>query len=54
MAAMCGKKTRTLDYWHRNRIGPPRTKFGTTVLYRKESARAWLAAQEEKVGRRRA
>ena len=47
MASQAGVTTRTLARWHHLRIGPPRTRFGRTVLYRIASARAWLRAQEE-------
>jgi hypothetical protein len=38
---------RTLDRWHVQRIGPPRTTIGRTVLYRRESVTAWLRAREK-------
>ncbi len=41
------KSEATLDRWHRLRVGPPRTKLGRTVLYRRDTLKAWLAAQEE-------
>lgn len=44
----------TLDRWNRLRVGPPRTKLGRTVLYRRETLKAWLIAQEEALIQRRA
>jgi hypothetical protein len=38
---------RTLDRWHVQRIGPPRTTIGRTVLYRKESVTSWLRSREK-------
>jgi hypothetical protein len=37
---------KTLDRWHLDKMGPPRTKLGRTVLYKKSSVAAWLAKQE--------
>jgi hypothetical protein len=39
--------TRTLDRLEVARIGPPKTKIGKRVLYRKDSVRAWLASHEQ-------
>jgi len=38
---------KTLDRWHLDKRGPPRTKLGRTVLYKKTSVAAWLATQEQ-------
>jgi hypothetical protein len=46
LAKAIGRSSRTLDNWHRDRIGPPRIKFGGTILYNLDSFRQWLAAQE--------
>jgi hypothetical protein len=40
---VCG---RTLDRWRRLGEGPPVTKIGRRVLYRRESLEAWLRARE--------
>ena len=50
--AICG---RTLDRWHRLRIGPPRVRAGKKILYRKSAVAEWLKNQEAgvKVGRDR-
>jgi hypothetical protein len=37
----------TLVRWHMARIGPPRTKMGRRVLYRRVSVQEWLVAQEQ-------
>ena len=40
---------RTLQRWEEQGIGPPMIAIGwTTRLYKKSSARAWLAARERK------
>jgi len=41
---VCG---RTLDRWRRLGEGPPVTKIGRRVLYRRVSVQKWLAAQEQ-------
>ena len=42
-----GKDPRTLDRWFTLRIGPPRTKCGRTVLFRKSAVAEWLERQTE-------
>jgi hypothetical protein len=37
---------RTLDRWRRLRDGPPITKLGRRILYRRSSLQAWLCARE--------
>jgi hypothetical protein len=37
---------RTLDRWWGLRVGPPRTKVGNQVFYRRESVESWLISQE--------
>jgi hypothetical protein len=39
---------RTLDRWETLRIGPPRIVIGRTILYRRESVRAWLQSREQR------
>ena len=46
LAAELGLNPRTLDRWEVLGIGPPRTRVGRAVLYRRTSAQQWLAAQE--------
>ncbi len=42
------RSTRTLDRWHKQRIGPTRTKAGGgLILYRKSAVTEWLEAQTE-------
>jgi hypothetical protein len=36
----------TLAIWRMKRIGPPVTRIGRQVLYKKASLKAWVAAQE--------
>jgi hypothetical protein len=52
MAKAMGRNQRTLDNWHRNRVGPPRIKFGGVILYNIEAAKRWLAAQSLQPGER--
>jgi hypothetical protein len=40
---VCG---RTLDRWRRLGEGPPITKLGRRILYRRSSVQAWLHARE--------
>jgi hypothetical protein len=37
---------RTLDRWRRLSEGPPITKLGRRILYRRSSLQAWLHARE--------
>jgi hypothetical protein len=37
---------RTLDRWQRLREGPPITRLGRRILYRRSSLQAWLSARE--------
>jgi len=37
---------RMLDRWHRLGEGPPITKLGRRVLYRRSSMQAWLRGRE--------
>ena len=46
-AAFLGKSGATLDRWHRLRVGPPRTKIGSSTFYREAALNAWLVAQEQ-------
>jgi len=50
LAAELGRNKRTLDRWDALGIGPPRTRVGRTVLYRRSSVQKWLAAQEHQGG----
>ena len=43
---------RTLHRWHTQRIGPPRTTIGKTILYRRAAVQEWLLSREERRGRR--
>jgi hypothetical protein len=46
LATELGREMRTLDRWDTLGIGPPRTRVGRNVLYRRASVQNWLAAQE--------
>ncbi len=37
---------RTLQRWERQRVGPPVTRLGNQVLYRKDALLAWLKSLE--------
>jgi hypothetical protein len=47
LAAELRRNPRTLDRWDVLGIGPPRTRVGRQVLYRRASVERWLAAQEQ-------
>jgi hypothetical protein len=44
---------RTLRRWQQLRIGPPRTRVGRRVLYRKTAVIQWLVNREQQPLRRR-
>lgn len=46
LAAELRRNKRTLDRWNALGIGPPRTRVGRRVLYRRASVQKWLLAQE--------
>ena len=46
LAAELQRNARTLDRWEALGIGPPRTRVGRRVLYRRASVQRWLLAQE--------
>ena len=46
LAAELRRNPRTLDRWDVLGVGPPRTRVGRQVLYRRASVQRWLAAQE--------
>jgi len=52
MAKAIKPGVRTLDNWHRNHTGPPRTQFGGIILYNIEAFKTWLAAQSLQHGER--
>ena len=41
---------RTLDRWQKLGAGPPVTRVGRDVFYRRSSSLSWLAAQEHQGG----
>jgi hypothetical protein len=47
LAAELRRNVRTLDRWAALGMGPPRTRIGRKVLYRRTSVQKWLAAQEQ-------
>ena len=48
LAAELRRNPRTLDRWEALGVGPPRTRVGRQVLYRRASVERWLAAQEQR------
>ena len=53
VALRLGVTVTTLARWRRLRRGPPVTKFGCHVLYRRESFEAWLLSCERPMVRSR-
>ena len=51
LATELGREMRTLDRWDALGIGPPRTKIGRKVFYRRSSVQKWLALQEGSMAR---
>jgi phage terminase Nu1 subunit (DNA packaging protein) len=47
LAAELRRNPRTLERWAVLGIGPPRTRGGRHVLYRRASVQRWLMAQEQ-------
>jgi hypothetical protein len=47
LAAELRRNPRTLDRWAVLGMGPPRTRVGRHVLYRRASVHRWLMAQEQ-------
>jgi predicted DNA-binding transcriptional regulator AlpA len=48
LAAELGIASITLKRWQALKQGPPLTRIGRRVLYRRSSVQAWLARQEQK------
>lgn len=46
LSTMLGRSTRTLFRWHARRNGPPRTKVGSLILYRRAAVESWLQSNE--------
>ncbi len=47
LAAELGLTAETLCRWTARRVGPAPTRVGRKVLYRRDTVRAWLLAQEQ-------
>ena len=47
LAAELNCSPRTIQRWHRLREGPPRTKIGKRVFYRRNSVADWLRSREQ-------
>ena len=50
LAVELRRNPRTLDRWEALGVGPPRTRVGRQVLYRRASVERWLCAQERHRG----
>jgi hypothetical protein len=50
-ATELGISALTLSRWRMQKKGPPVTYMGRTILYKKSSVKAWLAAQERQIER---
>jgi hypothetical protein len=46
LAQQLGRHPATLERWRKRGIGPAPTMLGKTPMYRIETVRAWLLAQE--------
>jgi len=46
LAAELDKSPRTLARWRRLREGPPVTKIGKKIFYRRSAVKEWLASLE--------
>jgi len=53
LAVELRRNVRTLDRWDALSIGPPRTRLGRMVLYRRSGVQKWLADQEHSYRRSR-
>lgn len=47
-AGLLGVSRRTLSRWARLRKGPPRTKVGRSIFYRRQALEQWLLAIEDR------
>ena len=46
-ASELGVCVRTIDRWHLLRKGPPRTRVGKKVLYKRSDVSAWISNNQE-------
>ena len=53
LASALGLTVRAIRYWRVKRIGPPWTKVGQKVFYRRDAFSHWLRAQEHQPVRSR-
>ena len=47
LAGALGLATDTLARWEARQLGPPCTRIGRKVLYRRASVQDWISAQEQ-------
>ena len=47
LAGELGVANDTLARWEARRFGPPCTRIGRKVLYRRASVQSWISAQEQ-------
>ena len=53
LATELKKSLRTLQVWRQRRQGPPWTRIGETIVYRREAVLEWLRSQEQQPARSR-
>jgi hypothetical protein len=53
LAAETDKTVRMLQKWRQLRVGPPWTKFGKQVIYRRAAVNDWLRSLEQQPVRNR-
>ncbi len=46
LAIELNRSPRTIQRWHRQRVGPPATILQRRILYRRSSVLKWLEARE--------
>jgi hypothetical protein len=49
LARMLHRTVRTLSRWEVERYGPPVTRFGDSIYYRRSSVMVWLERREHRV-----
>ena len=48
LARMLHRSVRTLSRWEAERYGPPVTRFGDSIYYRRSSVLSWLDRREQR------
>ena len=50
LAKALNRSPRTIDRWHAERVGPPRTRCKKLILYKKSAVSEWLERRAEACG----